>query len=1345
MLSVTVSKPALGSTLQRLAFVSLLLFVSVASGQARAVAPGNVAAASSTPYFNEIPGAIPDQSSIWTQYATPVFAHVATLDISHDGLDDMVFHFWKNAVGTNPATAIACTNRLVILIQKPDHTFVDETSTWLNGTPDLGACSADVRVDDVNADGYPDVVFASSQEDGRDTSVYSKMFSPVFMLVSGADGKYTREQIGTPAWYHMVGTGRDASNKAVVAIAALVGQDLVANASEVYQRTAGGTWTNVSAGYPQLNAGAFSLFNAAGQSGPSDTLIQPSVVFSSTTALDIGGATRDGAGVWHTVPNLNLFDYVGSLTFINWQGNPETYPVYKLGETYLTGGFWLESCQFRMSPGAPATTIIKLSEMVIRGGYTGPGQVISGADVDNITRLYGFRIVTGALQRVSLPISGEVIEAMDSRFFACRDLNGDNYDDIAVYPIADYPINDNGLPFVYLNDKGGGLHYIGLSQYPSQPNDYPDQPPGWKNKGRTSVLHDFDHDGIDDLLTWPGSGVNVGYSRDLSFHYYKGLAYLQAPLSPPSLSIANASVSEGDAGTKLATFTVTLSDSVGDVSFDIATSDGMAFAGSDYVSKNVVGQLIPAGQTSATFTVTINGDTEVESNETFTVNLGNVMGATLLNSQALGTINNDDSATLSIADVSVVEGNSGIATASFAVTLSQPMPSPVRFDIGTSDGTASAGTDYLGRSQAGRMIDAGRTRQVFEVTVNGDTTPEANETILVTVSNVVGATLADGSATGTIGNDDAAAAVVSAAVATAPIPVPIHAIQGAGTVSAWQGRDVTTSGIVTALTAGGFFLQASGVQVDADPRTSEGIVVASAGTAVRVGDVLRVSGRVQEARVGATSNQRTLTRMVATRIVVLGRGSVLPDPVVLDLAHPGVDPTTALLERLEGMRVALPSLRVVGPVEASIDDYAQTARSTGRFYAVAQGGRRGNDPASLDRARPDANAERLLVDSAGQRGAPALSADAGDTIAGLVGVLSDGGGVYQVLPDAGPAPRIASAAAPRPVTAARSGTATIGSFNLRRLLDDSAIARGPSPTGAAYATRLAKTANVICAYARNPDILALQGLQNQAALAALARSVNANDGNLLFPGSCTSDPAYQAYLPPGRWLREPQPGFLVSGVSVRPGVARVEVLSVTRATAPRLFRHPDGQGEALSERPPLILQARINDADGRSLRVTVIDAYLTELASDADRPGVHGWTTQADYLRAKRSANVAWLAELVQARQRRDASENLVVLGNFEASELNDGRAVPSSPVSPPLTNLTTGLPVSERYTVVREGNTQAVDHLMVNAAMLQSSPEEHLEVARINADFGEDTLGDITLPMRVSDHDPIVGYFDLR
>src|SRR5204863_1259651 len=98
-------------------------------------------------------------------------------------------------------------------------------------------------------------------------------------------------------------------------------------------------------------------------------------------------------------------------------------------------------------------------------------------------------------------------------------------------------------------------------------------------------------------------------------------------------------------------------------------------------------QSIPAGQTTKTFTVTINGDATVEANESFFVNLSNVAGAIVGDAQAVGTILNDDGPTLSIANVAVTEGNSGTKLATFTVRLSHAAAVPVTYTIATGNYT----------------------------------------------------------------------------------------------------------------------------------------------------------------------------------------------------------------------------------------------------------------------------------------------------------------------------------------------------------------------------------------------------------------------------------------------------------------------------------------------------------------------------------------------------------------------------------------------------------------------------------------------------------------------------------
>lgn len=109
---------------------------------------------------------------------------------------------------------------------------------------------------------------------------------------------------------------------------------------------------------------------------------------------------------------------------------------------------------------------------------------------------------------------------------------------------------------------------------------------------------------------------------------------------------------------------------------------------------------------------------------------------------------------LSIADVGVTEGHQGTGTATFTVTLSAASAQDVTVSYATSDGTATAPDDYA--SASGQLtFGAGTTTETIPVSVHGDIADEGTqETFTVTLSAPVNATIGDGTATGTITDDD---------------------------------------------------------------------------------------------------------------------------------------------------------------------------------------------------------------------------------------------------------------------------------------------------------------------------------------------------------------------------------------------------------------------------------------------------------------------------------------------------------------------------------------------------------------------------------------------------------------
>ncbi|MES2987141.1 MAG: putative Ig domain-containing protein [Pseudomonadota bacterium] len=224
----------------------------------------------------------------------------------------------------------------------------------------------------------------------------------------------------------------------------------------------------------------------------------------------------------------------------------------------------------------------------------------------------------------------------------------------------------------------------------------------------------------------------------------------------PSISIDNVTVNEGNSGTANAVFTVSLSAPApaAGVTFDIATFNRFALAGQDYVANSQTGVVIPAGATSATFTVVVNGDALHEPDEDFFVRIANVTGAFVNGSQGLGVITNDDPLpNLSINSLSVVERNGGTRTLNFAITLDAPSGQTVSVNVATANGTAISGSDYAAATGS-FAFQPGETSKTFAVTVNGDTTPESDEAFTVVLSGAINATIGAGTGTATIVNDD---------------------------------------------------------------------------------------------------------------------------------------------------------------------------------------------------------------------------------------------------------------------------------------------------------------------------------------------------------------------------------------------------------------------------------------------------------------------------------------------------------------------------------------------------------------------------------------------------------------
>jgi disulfide oxidoreductase YuzD len=249
--------------------------------------------------------------------------------------------------------------------------------------------------------------------------------------------------------------------------------------------------------------------------------------------------------------------------------------------------------------------------------------------------------------------------------------------------------------------------------------------------------------------------VNLSAATNATITDNQGVGTINNDDAQPTISINDVTVTEGNTGTVAATFTVTLSNASSQtITMNYATADGTAAANGDYASASGTVTFTP-NQLTQSVSITVNGDTALESNETFTVNLSGATNATIADNQGAGTINNDDGQpTISINDVSVNEG-SGATSAGFTVSLSNASDQTITVNYATANNTAIAGVDYVA-SNGTVTFTPGQTSQPVNVIVNGDLlSDEASLTFNVNLTAPTNATIADNQGVGTITDDDA--------------------------------------------------------------------------------------------------------------------------------------------------------------------------------------------------------------------------------------------------------------------------------------------------------------------------------------------------------------------------------------------------------------------------------------------------------------------------------------------------------------------------------------------------------------------------------------------------------------
>ncbi len=554
---------------------------------------------------------------------------------------------------------------------------------------------------------------------------------------------------------------------------------------------------------------------------------------------------------------------------------------------------------------------------------------------------------------------------------------------------------------------------------------------------------------------------------------------------------------------------------------------------------------------------------------------------------------------------------------------------------------------------------------------------------------------------------------------------PIAAIQGAGQRSPLEGAWLAeVRGVVTAVDLesrrNGFWMQA---ESDGDDATSDGLFVSpvSSGLSVAIGDRISIHGRIVETEFPQTL---PVTRLEPARIDVLSQRAPLPEPVDLGangrVVPPRVDDdglrsfepaedAIDFYESLEGMLVRIDQAVVVGP----------TTRFGTLTVAIDGGDGVRTSRGGLLLGPNDPNAERLIVDTSLLDSAP--DAEVGQRLAApLTGVLDYAFGSFRLV--ATEPIRLAEHEDPLVnhtfvIEADRLRVMTYNVWNLDP--------GDPLP-------RFQDLGGQIGTY--RSHIIALQEIQDDSGNAddgtvSAARTL----GKLIDAAVFHHGPRYEAVqIDPENNADGGAPGGNIRVVFLYDPeqVSLVDEGSRLGERNPvRLFEtHPaflenEETGFAATRKP---LAAEF-ELDGH--RIVAINVHLKSKRGDdrlfgSRQPPVRATETQ-------RTAQARAIGEYVASLLADDPQALVMVLGDFNELEY---RAPMLLFGQYGLTNLTERIDKSDRYTFNFEGNSQALDHILVSPALARGA--RTVDVFRLNADQPH--------TIRDSDHDAVVATFDL-
>jgi uncharacterized protein len=564
-------------------------------------------------------------------------------------------------------------------------------------------------------------------------------------------------------------------------------------------------------------------------------------------------------------------------------------------------------------------------------------------------------------------------------------------------------------------------------------------------------------------------------------------------------------------------------------------------------------------------------------------------------------------------------------------------------------------------------------------------------------------------------------------------PAFIHEVQGSGASSPMVGARVMVEAIVVAdfrSTLSGFYIQEEDADADADDATSEGIFVYGSGTAVSVGDLVSVTGTVNE--------YFGMTELGNVTVQVLSSGNPLPAPVDVYLPLAASDH----LERYEGMRVRMPQPLTV------TENY-----NLGRYGEVwlSSGGRL-MQPTNIALPGPDAgavqaanNLNRILLDDGSTvqnpdpivYPAPVLSASntlrSGDTTTGLLGVLEYRYGTYRVQPTVTPVwvPDNARQNAPN----ALGGSLRVASFNVLNYFNGDGNGGGfPTSRGANTLEEFDRQRTKIIAAitSMDADIIGLMEIENDGygATSAIQDLVN----------------GLNAAAPSGTSYAIINPGVTRIGTDeIAVGlIYRVETVAPVGSAA-ILTSSVDSRFDDTKNRPVL---AQTFDEIATGGRLTVAVNHFKSKGSSCDAIGDPDTGDGQGNCNLTRTDAAAALADWLATDPTGSGDSNSLIIGDLNAYAKEDPITALKNRGYTDLIDSFVG--AGNAYSYVFDGQSGYLDHALASTSLagkVTGVTEWHINADEprsldYNVEFktpGQRTSLYAPDAFRASDHDPVL------